>query len=181
MPGIRSTLLAASLLMGLATTGRAQAAPATLVPGARVRVHQGSESLTGLLVSLDSAGLVIATDKSDTVTAPRTSITAVEVSTGTKSRAGKGALIGLGVGAAAGVIVGLAASSSDNGDFLDYGAGTWAAAMGLTGAAIGAGLGALIGSGQQSDKWQPAVLPAIGVRAYGSGDNRVAIGLRIRF
>jgi hypothetical protein len=181
MPRMPGTLLAASLLIALATTGRAQAAPATLVPGARVRVHQGSESLTGSLVSLDSAALVIATDKPETVTAPRASITAVEVSTGTKSRAGKGALIGLGVGAAAGIIVGLAASSSDNGDFLDYGAGTWAAGVGLAGAAIGTGLGALIGSGQHSDKWQPAVLPTVGVRGYGPDDNRVAIGLQITF
>ncbi len=117
MPGIRSTLIVASLLIGLSTTGHTQAATTTLAPGARVRVRQGDQSLTGTLVSLDSAGLVIATGKSDTVTAPRASITAVEVSTGTKSHAGKGALIGLGVGALTGVVVGIAASGSDDGDW----------------------------------------------------------------
>jgi len=178
MPGIRSTLLVASLLIGLTTTGQAQAATTTLAPGTRVRVHQGVESLTGTLVSLDSAALVIATGK-DTVTAPRASITALEVSTGTKSHAGKGALIGLGAGLVTGVVVGIAASGSDNGDFFDFSAGEWAVGVGLTGAAIGAGVGAIVGAGIHSDRWTPVVLPAVGLR--GSGDRRVAIGLRIRF
>jgi hypothetical protein len=168
-------------LLTTAVNGHAQVTTNPLVPGARVRVHQESGSLIGTLVSLDSAGLVIATDKSDTVTAPRPSITGVEVSTGTKSQAGKGALIGLGVGAAAGIIVGLVASSSDNGDFVDYGAGTYAVGFGLTGAVIGTGVGALIGSGNRTDKWVPAVLPTVGIRGYGPGDTRLAIGLRIRF
>jgi hypothetical protein len=144
-------------------------------------VHQGSESLTGSLVSLDSAGLVIATGKSDTVTAPRASITAVEVSVGTKSHAGTGALIGLGVGAATGVILGLVSASADEGDFVDVSTGAWTAGVGLAGAAIGAGVGAIIGATQRSDKWQPAALPTFSVQRYGPNDRRVAIGLRMTF
>jgi hypothetical protein len=180
MPGIRTTLLAASLLIGLISTGHAQAATTTLAPGTRVRVHQGIESLTGTLVSLDSAGLLIATGK-DTVTAPRASITALEVSTGTKSHAGKGALIGLGAGLVTGVVVGIAASGSDNGDFLDFSSGEWAVGVGLAGAAIGTGVGAIVGAGIHSDTWAPVVLPAVGLRGQGPGDRRVAIGLRISF
>ena len=164
-----------------AVNGHAQANTNTLVPGVRVRVHQGSQSLTGSLVSQDSVGLVIATGKSDTVTAPLASITGVDVSRGTKSRAGKGALIGLGVGAATGIIVGLVGSSSDNGDFVDLNAEEWAVGMGLTGAVIGTGVGAIIGATQRTDKWQPTVLPTIGVRAYEPDGKRFAIGLRIRF
>lgn len=181
MPGIRSTLLAASLLIGLAASVHAQAAESTLAPGARLRVRQGDQSIIGTLVSLDSAGLVIATDKSDTVTAPRASITTVDISTGTKSHAGKGALIGLGVGAVTGVVVGLAASGSDNGGFLDFSSGEWAVGVGLTGAVFGTGLGAIIGAFIHTDKWSPTVLPTVGVQGYGPDDRRVAIGLRLTF
>lgn len=181
MPGIRSLLLALALLIGLTTSVQAQATTPTLAPGARVRVQQGDQTVIGTLVSLDSAGLLIATGKSDTVMAPRASITAVEVSGGTKSRAGEGALVGLGVGAGTGILIGLAASGSDNGDFIDFNPGEWAVGAGLIGAAIGTAFGALIGATQQSDKWQPTVLPTVGIRSYGPDNQRVAIGLRIRF
>jgi len=131
MPALRSTVLALSLLIGLAASGHAQAAESTLAPGARVRVRQGDQSMIGTLVSLDGAGLVIATGKSDTVTVPRASITTIDVSIGTKAHAGKGALIGLGVGTVTGILVGIAASGSDNGDLFDFNAGEWAAGVGL--------------------------------------------------
>jgi len=128
-------------LLTTSVNGHAQANTTTLAPGARIRVQQGSQTVTGTLVSLDSAGLVIVTGKADSVTVPRASITAVEVSTGTRSHAGKGALIGLGTGLLTGVIVGIASSGSDDGDFFDFSSGEWAAGVGLTGAVIGTGVG----------------------------------------
>jgi hypothetical protein len=166
-------------LLTFSVNGHAQADTTTLAPGARARVQQGSKAVTGTLVSLDSAGLVIATGKADTVTVPRASITAIEVSTGTRSHAGKGALIGLGTGLLTGVVVGIAASGSDDGEFLDASSGEWAAGVGLTGAVIGTGVGAIIGAVIRTDKWAPAVLPTVGIRGHGPDDKRVAIGLRI--
>ena len=177
----RIPLIVGIALLAVTADVHAQADATTLVPGARVRVHQGPQSLTGSLVSLDSAGLVVATGKSDTAAVPLSSITGVDVSRGTKSRVGKGALIGLGVGTATGIIIGVAASSSDDGDFFDFNSGEWAIGVGLTGAVIGTGIGAIIGATQRTDKWQPTVLPTVSVRSYGPDDKRVAIGLQIGF
>ena len=168
-------------LLTTSVNGHAQANTTTLAPGARIRVQQGSQTVTGTLLSLDSAGLVIVTGKADSVTVPRASITAVEVSTGTRSHAGKGALIGLGTGLLTGVVVGIASSGSDDGDFFDFSSGEWAAGVGLTGAVIGTGVGAIVGAVIRTDKWAPAVLPTVGIRGYGPDDKRVAIGLRIAF
>jgi hypothetical protein len=176
------TRLAPAIVVACLTTAaplHAQADAITPAPGARVRVRQDSRTLTGTLLSQDAAGLVIVTGRADTVTAPRASITSVEVSTGTKSNVGKGALIGLGAGLGAGIIVGIAASGSDDGSWLDFSSGEWAAGIGATGAVLGAGIGAIVGAATRSDKWAPAVLPTVAIRGYGTDEQRVTLGLRI--
>jgi membrane associated rhomboid family serine protease len=166
-------------LLTTAVRGYAQADAFPLAVGARVRVHQGAQTQTGTVVSLDSASLVFVAGKADTVAAPRASITAVEVSTGTRTRAGRGALIGLGAGAVTGVVVGAAASGSDDGEFFDADQDEWAVGVGLVGAVVGAGVGAIIGAVTHTDKWAPAVLPSVGFRGYGPNEQRVVIGLRM--
>ncbi len=174
--------LAVTLVL-VATTPRlhAQADATALPPGSRVRVHQGAQSATGTLVSVDSTSLTFITGSADTVTAPRDSITGVDVSLGTKSGAGKGALIGLGVGAATGVIFGAVASTADDNSWVEFSVGQWVAGYGLLGAALGTLVGVIIGSAHHSDRWQPAVLPTVSFQAVGSEDQRVALGVRIRF
>jgi hypothetical protein len=162
----------------------AQADPIALAPGARVRVQQGPETLTGTLVSSDGAGLVVVTDKSDTVPAPLGSITTVEMSTGKRSHARMGAVIGLGMGFVTGIVVSMAApapqpilvasstsASSDN----------WTAGAGVAGAVLGAGIGAIVGAVTRSEKWAPAVPPTIGIRGHGPDAKRVDVGLKIPF
>ena len=174
--------LAVSLaLMAVATDLHAQADATALVPGTRVRVHQGAQSMTGSLLYMDSTSLALVTGRADTVTTPLALITGIDVSRGTKSRAGRGALIGVGVGAASGIIVGIAASGSDDGDFFDFSSGAWATGIGLTGAVLGAGIGAIIGATQHGDRWQPAVLPTVSVQSVGTDDRRIAVGVRIPF
>jgi hypothetical protein len=176
-------VLSAVVLALLATdaTLYAQAAPIAPAPGARVRVQQGPETLIGVLASSDSARLVIVTDDSDTVTVPHGSIKSVDVSTGTRSHARKGALIGLSMGFVTGIVLGMAtpapqpilggsAAPSDD----------WTAGIGVTGAVLGAGVGAIVGAITRSDKWAPVVRPTIGIR--GPHDEKlVAVGLQVPF
>ena len=72
-------------LMAVTPALQAQVDATALPPGSRVRVHQGAHSATGTLVSVDSTSLTFITGSADTVTAPRDSITGVDVSLGTKS------------------------------------------------------------------------------------------------
>jgi hypothetical protein len=162
----------------------AQAVPAAVDPGSRVRVHQGAQSVTGTFVSVDSTSLTLVTGSADTVTTSRASITGVDVSLGKKSRAGRGALIGLAIGTVAGVVTGAAVgddSPSDCWFCIEPTKPEAALALGLTGAILGAGIGAIIGATQHGDRWQPTVLPTARVQAIGSKDQRVVLGLRIRF
>jgi hypothetical protein len=130
---------------------------------------------------VDSTSLTFVSGYADTVTASRDSITGVDVSLGKKSAAGKGALIGLGVGAATGVIFGVAASGSDNDSWIDFSSGAWAGGFGLFGGALGLLVGAIVGSAHHSDRWQPAVLPTVNVQSVGDEGRRVALGVSIRF
>jgi len=171
------------IIIGLAfpLTAVAQQDSTGLVPGRRVRVHQHKkQALVGSFVSLDSAGIRFVTAGTDTALVPRAYVTAVDISMGTKSKAGAYALRGFIYGAVGGVIIGVAASSSDNGEFLDYGAGTWAAGSGLFFGALGAGVGALIGSGKRTDKWDPMAWPTVAVLPAGPQGTTLALGVRLR-
>jgi hypothetical protein len=81
---------------------------------------------------------------------------------------------------ATGVIVGIAASGSDDGNFFDFSSGEWAIGIGATGAVLGAAVGAIVGAVTRTDKWAPAVLPTVAVRGPGTDQQRLAIGLRVR-
>jgi len=177
------TMLALSLLSLIAPhAAQAQQDTAGLVPGRRIRVHQqGNQKLVGSFVSMDSASLAIVTNVGDTVRVPRGSIDGLDLSQGTKSNAGKGALTGLLIGGLGGVIIGVAASGSDDDEFFDFSAGTWAAGIGLTFGALGAGIGALIGSGQRTDKWAPTAWPTLSFQPSRRDGGTVALGMHLTF
>ena len=182
----RSLISLAVALLALAPIAAAQDKTDELVAGSRIRIHQHQGApVTGALVATTDSAVTVRTSETDTVVVPRSGIAKVEVYAGMRSNAGSGALTGLLVGGLGGALIGVAASGSDDGDFFDFGAGTWAAGIGLTFGALGAGIGALIGSGSHHEKWEPAVLPTVlptvAILPDESKGRRVALGMRISF
>ena len=178
------TLLVLSLVsLAVAQGGQAQQDTTGLVPGRRIRVHQqDNHTLVGNFASMDSASLALVTTAGDTVAVPRGDIAGLDLSQGSKSNAGKGAITGLLIGGGLGVVLGLAAASgAEDTFFFDYGAGTYAVGAGLFFGAVGAGIGALIGSGKRTDKWAPTAWPTLSVLPAGPDGHRVALGVQLRF
>ena len=176
-------LLVLSLVSSVAPHAvQAQQDTTGLVPGRRIRVHQQDhKKLVGSFVAMDSASRAMVTNAGDTVRVPLGHIVGLDLSQGTKSNAGKGALTGLLIGAMSGVLVGAVASSSDDGDFIDLNAGEWAVGIGAVFGALGAGIGAGVGAGQRSDKWAPAVWPTLTLLPGGANGKRIALGLHLTF
>ena len=88
---------------------------------------------------------------------PVNSVRRIEVSLGRHGRAGRGALIGLGAGALGGVLAGLIVCAGDNCETsgLDGETGIVSMVLGLGGAVVGTGVGALTGSLIRSERWRP--------------------------
>jgi len=178
----RSLLLACALLVCAGTDLVAQAQPVDLVPGRRIRVHRQTQStLIGALLSVSSDTLTMITTGPDTVAVARSTIRRVDVAVGTKSQAGKGAVTGLLIGGLGGALLGVASSGSDDGDFLDAGPAEWAVSGAVFFGAIGAGVGALIGSGHRTDRWEAVVVPTVTVIPVPGKPSQVAVGVKLRF
>jgi hypothetical protein len=111
------------------------------------------------------------------VAVPFADLTELEVRRGKKSRLGTGALIGGGVGAALGIA--LAASCSGH-EVLCEG-GTEYAIYVPAAAALGAGLGALVGSLIKVDRWEavPVEELRIGPSSADSHGMEVLVALRL--
>jgi hypothetical protein len=177
----RSMLALTALLLTLPSFAQAQQDTTGLVPGRRIRVHQpNNRTVVGNFVAMDSTSLGLETSLGDTLQIARAGITGVDLSVGTKSQAGKGAVTGLLIGGAAGVVIGLAASGSDDGELFDFGPGTWAAGSGLFFGAVGAGVGALIGAGNHTDRWEKAALPAVVVIPNRQAGTRIVLAWQLR-
>ena len=182
----RSMLVLCLLTLITVSSAQAQGISTDLVPGRRIRVqqHQGT-MVQGALVSVSDTALTLRTSETDTVVVARAAIAKVEVYEGTKSKAGKGAVTGLLIGGGIGVVLGVATASSTEGTLLESSPGSYAVGSGLLFGALGAGVGALIGSGSHTEKWQsvvlPAVLPTVTILPDESKGRRVALGLRISF
>jgi hypothetical protein len=154
------------LLVMLASTASAQepgAVPASVQPGARVRVSApGAGTLTGRVVAVEGDSLQVARDRSaDTLRLAESQLTSLEVSVGRHKRRWRGAGFGFLGGAALGAVVGAATYTkpdcSGEAYFCDLGQGfdaTFGAAL-LGG--VGAVVGAIIGGGRVDD-WQPVAL-----------------------
>lgn len=125
-----------------------------LAPGQQIRVVlTDAKAYTGQLHSVSDEGLVIRTGGGEQ-TVERQNI--LRVSSQGKSHRGRNALIGLAVGAGAGVVVGVASPELGQGK---CGQGSCtnaesAALAGFLGAAVGTGLGAVLPTGGWHDVYR---------------------------
>jgi hypothetical protein len=139
-----------------------------LEPGQRVRVSstdrpQGRYEAEVMAVRPDVLSLRTrdhGSSKWTTRDVPVSSITSLEVKYGEKSNVGKGSLIGGGVGAGLGLLLGIAVAAEDSScpsgsQFcvsIDYGAEAVPLAM-LSLGLVGAGIGAIIGALSPGTEW----------------------------
>ena len=131
---------------------------ASAEPGARVRVtllERPEEPVVGTLLALRPG--VIEVQESTARTFQGADIARFELSRGMKSRTGRyavtGALILGCAGALFGVLLGRRVADAPNADLI-LGGG-----LGLGGAVIGAGFGAIIGSGTRKEQWETVPVP----------------------
>jgi hypothetical protein len=169
MPRSLLSLIAAlaSSLVPLASPGVALSQESTAVQiGSRVRVKAAGADqswVVGKLLELpaDSVRLLTSQAPQESVAVATRSLASFERSYGKRSRAGKGAWIGLGVGAALGFIIGAAAYEECSGfcPAPDPGPAGTGAIVAVLGGAFGLGVGALIGRGIHAEHWKPVPRP----------------------
>ena len=113
--------------------------------------------LVGTFVGADSTAITIDDEKGFERTIPHEVVAAFEVSGGTKSHAGRGAVLGLLIGTVAGFAIGTIVEESE-GDCGDCYPGEGAYQMGITlgGAVLGLGVGAGVGALIRTERWQRA-------------------------
>lgn len=158
----------------------------SLATGARVRIRQpayGPGWLAGRLVSpaADSAVIALA-GRPDTVRFATDSLPPFEVSLGLRSSAGKGALVGLGVGAGTGLILGILAAAEDCTGFcvVDVGPVEIAGVSALLGG-VGAGIGAVVGSLIRTERWRRVRPPTRGGVRLQPGVGAGRLGVAVLF
>ena len=154
--------LSAVLLVLPLTATVAQEAPPPLEPGTRVRVTAPDiDKYDGTLQAMRGDTLTV-----DTLRIAVASVTRLDVYRGQKSKTGKGALIGAGVGFVAGALTGLALCGERGtpceSDGSDYTAAA-AVILGGGGALLGAGIGAVVGSQIKGDRWEEVPLDRLQV------------------
>ena len=166
-----------TVLVVLATVAQNVAAQDTLAIAAGERVRLTLQSshrpVIGVLLGQDRDSLRVQADSNSApVAVARTDVTSVEASLGRHGHAGSGALAGLVFGG----IVGAAAGSSCQDDFLCPGAGGGALLLGGTGLVFGALVGVLV----RSERWERVYPEEVGVAVmttrYGVG-----VGVSVAF
>lgn len=130
--------------------GSARAESEAPAPGTRVRLtapELSDQPLIGTLTALETDAVSLSLDgQTEPTTVPRDAITKWELSRGKHSNRGKGALIGLATGVVVGVTIGALFPMEDFEDSATVG--------GISFGAIGAGIGALIGWGHKTERWE---------------------------
>ena len=130
--------------------------PGAVAVGSRVRVtslETGAQPLIGQVVALEPGAVVVTSEGgTDQKRVPLVPSTTLEVSTGKKSRATRGAMVGAAVGAMPGLFMTFGDYNTDKGN---------PAAVSLVGAAAGAAIGSLVGLVFKSEHWVPADMPAV--------------------
>ncbi|HET6777934.1 MAG TPA: hypothetical protein VFH26_03515 [Gemmatimonadales bacterium] len=155
---------AALLLLARPEIARSQDSAQVNV-GSRIRVKPagpGQSWLTGSLLELpgDSVRLVTSRPRKDSVAIALNSLAAFEWSQGVRSRTGRGALIGLGAGALAGLILGVVTFEECTGFcILDLDRGETGLLGALVGGLFGTGVGMLFGATVREDRWVPVPQP----------------------
>jgi hypothetical protein len=162
---IRQSILAAigSALLAMPVSAQS-ASPAAVVldSGTRIRVTVAStlHSVTGVIVATRFDSLVVRPDGSGSMMAvPLAQVLRLEVSTGERTTTRRGAVVGLGWGALAGLIVGGVTYRKPDctGSFIciDLGPGPDMVVGAGIGGLAGLAVGALIGS-RAKEIWKPA-------------------------
>jgi hypothetical protein len=181
-------LLALSALVSLDSLS-AQRQP-TIHAGARVRISAPSEGYRGLIGTVsgyDGGDIVIKPgNEQSSVSVPLTSITTFKRSRGLKSNAGQGALIGSIVGGAFGALFAAATYRECVGEGWDClmhpeSAGQAAVYGGTILGLLGAGIGALIGANEKTERWEEVPLDQVRVSIVPHRDGRFAFGLSVSF
>jgi hypothetical protein len=126
-----------------------------LTPGTRVRATGpalGAEPLIGTVVGLEPGAVLVQGRGGTPIRIAVAPTTRLEVSGGRKSQAGRGAMLGAGIGAMPGLF-------ATFGDYNTYDPNPVAVAA--IGAAAGAAVGAAVGWALKSEEWVPAEMPAV--------------------
>ncbi|HKQ20240.1 MAG TPA: hypothetical protein VJW75_10895 [Candidatus Eisenbacteria bacterium] len=185
---LRTLLLMLAVLCCSAATSLPEAEASLLFAGDRVRLSVTTPELIRVLsgdpLSADQShrdqfiGTLRARRDDDVVirvgspatelAVPVNSVRRIEVSLGRHGRAGRGALIGLGAGALGGALAGLIVCSGGNCESSGITGETGLVTMvlGLGGAVVGTGVGALTGSLIRSERWRTVELHDL---PYGEG------------
>ena len=145
-------------------------------PGSRVRFSTNSSAplSIGTVAAIEADTLVLRrADDGATLRIPTGELRSLEVSTGKRSQAGRGAMIGTAIGAIPGLLVSFGDYSEDV-----HGDGPSPVAVAAMGAAGGAVLGAAIGWAVKAERWVPAELQEASV-AVVPVPGGVAVALRI--
>jgi hypothetical protein len=155
----------------------AVAAPA---PGSRVRFDTRVEGRrTATVVEAGGEALVVRLAGKETVVrVALADMTSLEVSTGRRTRAREGAIVGFVPGAFFGGLFGVYAGCYETSDcywapYAALGAFIVGSLTGLVGAAIGALF--------KTDRWEPVSTPRAQLRLAPTGQGGVAIGLKVSF
>ncbi len=150
--------------------------------GERVRVKALSEGLgrpieiVGTLEQRASAYLIVRPPGAAPARIAWDDVWRFQVSRGRHSNSGKGAMIGLGIGGALGLALGISLTGDD---FFDVGAGD-VALISLQMGAMGAGIGALIGMASKSERWETVPPHAWRIQVAPDPGGGVALGVRVR-
>lgn len=157
--------LFALLVLALVVPPGMEAQAPELAVGARVRVtsprhHFNRDVATVTELRGDS---IVLMSKMGTRAVALSNVTALEVSMGTRNQVMRNGLIGLGVGALAGLATGLAAEDECRDTLVcvaPAGAGEFMAVGALAFGGAGFVVGAITGLFTRSDRWAPATPPA---------------------
>jgi hypothetical protein len=169
--------LAVVLLPLLVLSSAAASRDLTLDRGVRVRITAPDldhSRLIGEVERVDRDTLVINIEASQ-IAVPMASVNRIEISRGIKSNTLRGVLYG---GLAGGLVGGTATAASNDSESLFYGMDIFiGTAIGMV---IGAGSGALIGWGVQTEHWEEQPLPlSLAFAPLGGGD--YALGVILKF
>lgn len=154
--------------------------------GDRVRVWApsvGVESMVGTVLALRPDTIVIEDGRH--VVLAISSVTKLEVSRGTRSRARTGGMVGLIAGAAAGAVICIASecsiiSGSAESELLEDERLSSLALATALGGLVGYGLGVLIGSTMKVDIWEEIPLRLLRVSIVPSSGGKPSVGLSVK-
>jgi len=185
MKGFRTALLLAATLV-VATPRDLVAQTETLVaPGDRVRITAptiSADRVVGTLYKLDGDVCVLRIEGRSPMKLPLAEVATLEVSRGSKSRAGVGALVGLAVGATTGAFLGHSwgSESCDDGSTFCLEKAENAVLTGTVFGLVGAGIGALTGSFIEVERWEEIALDELRIEASALSPDGVSVSVSLR-